>query len=180
MTRWTILAAFALAAAPAMAQDMPGDDAPAQAQNGGAATQASRPEKYVSPYIEVGQVLSADLTYDDVLTYSEVAAGIEAGIATRSAQAQLSYRYERNIGWGKHLNDSDYHQGLARAAVGVAPGVSIEGGALAARARSDIRSAAPAASNPNGDNLSQVYAVYAGPTVGTHVGAGQAVAGGQG
>ncbi|MGN6270095.1 MAG: hypothetical protein ACTHM0_09410 [Sphingomonas sp.] len=164
MTRWTMLAALALAASPAMAQDMPASDASGPAQP------APRAAKYVAPYIELGQVVDADLTNDDVLTYSEVAVGVDAGIATRSAQGQLSYRYERNIGWGKHLNDSDYHQGLARAAVGVAPGVSIEGGALAARARSDIRSAAPAASNPNGDNLSQVYAVYAGPTIGTHVG----------
>lgn len=161
MTRWTMFAALALAASPAMAQDLPQSET---------AQPAPRAEKYVAPYIELGQVLDYDLTYDDVLTYSEVAAGVDAGIATRSAQAQLSYRYERDIGWGKHLNDSDYHQGLARAAVGVAPGVSIEGGALAARARADIRSAAPAASNPNGDNLSQVYAVYAGPTVGTHIG----------
>lgn len=172
MTRWTILAALALATSPAMAQDMSGDTPPMQDAGGqpAPAQAAPRAEKYVAPYIELGQVLTADLTYDDVLTYSEVAAGIDAGISTRSAQGQLSYRYERDIGWGKHLNDSDYHQGLARAAIGVAPGVSIEGGALAARARSDIRSAAPAASEPNGDNLSQVYAVYAGPTIGTHIG----------
>lgn len=168
MMRWPLLAALALAASPALAQDMGGDTPPAQ--DSAAATQAPRAEKYVAPYIELGQVLTADLTYDDVLTYSEVAAGIDAGISTRSAQGQLSYRYERDIGWGKHLDDSDYHQGLARAAVGVAPGVSIEGGALAVRSRTDIRSAAPAASQPNGDNLSQVYAVYAGPTIGTHVG----------
>ena len=165
MKRLIALALIALAGAPALAQQTPSGDAQ------GSAETAPRAQKYIAPYIEVGQVLDADLTYDDVLTYSEVAAGVEAGIATRSAQAQLSYRYERDIGWGKHLHDSDYHQGLARAAVGVAPGVSIEGGALAARARADIRSAAPAASNPNGDNLSQVYAVYAGPTIGTHVGA---------
>ena len=172
MTRWTLIAAVALAASPAVAQDMGGDAPPMQdtTQDAAPAAAAPGPQKYVSPYIELGQVLTADLTYDDVLTYSEVSAGIDAGIATRSTQAQLSYRYERNIGWGKHLNDSDYHQGLARAAVGVAPGVSIEGGGLAARSRTDIRSAAPAASDPNGDNLSQVYAVYAGPTVGTHIG----------
>lgn len=172
MTRWTILAALVLAASPAMAQDMGGDAPPMQDDGGqpAPAQAAPRAEKYVAPYIELGQVLTADLTYDDVLTYSEVAAGVDAGISTRSAQGQLSYRYERNIGWGKHLNDSDYHQGLARAAIGVAPGVSIEGGGIAARARSDIRSAAPAASEPNGDNLSQVYAVYAGPTIGTHIG----------
>ena len=168
MKRWLLLL-LALAATPAAAQDTPAET---QAQSGAPArVEASRPQKYVAPYIELGQVLSADLTYDDVLTYTEVAAGVDAGIATRSAQGQLSYRYERDIGWGKHLDDSDYHQGLARAAIGVAPGVTIEGGALAARARTDIRSAAPAASEPNGDNLSQVYAVYAGPTIGTHIGA---------
>ena len=163
MKGWAILAALALAT-PAVAQDAPpGDAAPS-------APSAPRATKYVSPYIELGQVIDADLTNDDVLTYTEVAAGIDAGIATRSAQAQLSYRYERNIGWGKHLGDDDIHEGLARAAVGVAPGLSVEGGALATRARSDIRSAAPNGFNPNGDNLTQVYAAYAGPTLGTHVG----------
>jgi len=174
MRRWLFLAALALTASPAAAQDMGGSDGPMQDAAGQPAPDQpaprAQPQKYIAPYIEIGQALDADLTYDDVLTYSEVAAGVDAGIATRSTQAQLSYRYERDIGWGKHLNDSDYHQGLARAAVGVAPGVSIEGGGLAARARSDIRSAAPAASNPDGDNLSQVYAAYVGPTVATHVG----------
>jgi hypothetical protein len=159
MKGWTLLAALALAT-PAIAQDAP---------QGGAAP-APRAEKYVSPYIELGQVIDADLTNDDVLTYTEVAAGIDAGIATRSTQAQLSYRYERNIGWGKHLGDDDIHEGLARAAVGVAPGLSVEGGALATRARTDIRSAAPNGFDVNGDNLTQVYAAYAGPTLGTHIG----------
>lgn len=159
-----------LCASPALAQQQAADQPTYGVDHLPTTSARSAPRKYVTPYIEIGQVLDADLTYDDVLTYTELAAGVDAGIATRSAQAQLSYRYERDIGWGKHVGDANYHQGLARAAVRVARGVSIEGGALAARARSDMRSSAPVASNPKGDNLSQVYAAYAGPSVATHVG----------
>jgi hypothetical protein len=169
-----LFAAALLWAAPALAQTVPDDAPPPAATLDAPAARpqaAPRVERYVSPYIELGQAVVADLSHsDDVLTYTEVGAGIDAGIQTRNTQAQLSYRYERDIAWSKHEGDSDYHDGLARAAVGVAPGVSIEGGALATRARADIRGAAPGDKFGNHDNLTQVYAAYAGPTVGTHVG----------
>jgi hypothetical protein len=160
---------------PASAQTVPDEpgapvDAPLTPPETQAASAPQAPQKYVSPYIELGQIVTADLTNDDVLTYSEVAVGIDAGIATRSTQAQLSYRYQRDFSWQKRVGDADYHEGLARAAVGVAPGVSIEGGALATRARADIRGAAPLGAVGSNDNLTQVYAAYVGPTLGTHVG----------
>jgi hypothetical protein len=126
--------------------------------------------KSIAPYIELGQVLTADLQSGDVLTYSTVAAGIDASVQTRRAQVQISYRYERRISWDKKVGDDDVHSGLARAAVKVAPGFTLEGGALATRARSDIRGAAPGVLAGNVDNISQVYAAYAGPTLSTHVG----------
>ncbi|WP_260598700.1 hypothetical protein [Sphingomonas endolithica] len=124
----------------------------------------------VTPYIELGQVLTADLQSGDVLTYSTASAGIDASIQSRNAEVQISYRYERRFSWDKDVGDDDIHSGLARAAVKVAPGISIEGGALATRARSDIRGAAPAVLAGNVQNTSQVYAAYAGPTVSTNVG----------
>lgn len=127
-------------------------------------------QKSITPYIELGQVLTADLQSGDVLTFSTVAAGIDASVQTRRAQVQISYRYERQISWNKQVGDVDVHSGLARAAVKLAPGLSIEGGALATQARSDIRGAAPGNLAGNIDNLSQVYSAYVGPTLSTNAG----------
>lgn len=128
-------------------------------------------KKTIRPYIEIGQVVTADLQSDDVLTYSTVIAGVSAGVHTRQADVQVAYRYERRIAYRKRVGDDDVHSGLARAAVRIAPGFSIEGGAIATRVRSDIRGAAPGVLVGNVDNISQVYAAYAGPTLATHVGA---------
>ena len=138
------VALLALVATPAAAQD--------------------RARTYVAPYVEAAQILDADLDGGDVLTYSQIAVGVDAGIDTTRASGQISYRYERRIAWNDDIGDGDVHTGLARGLVRVAPGLSIEGGALAARARSDIRGAAPVLLTGNVDNISQVYSVYAGPT----------------
>ncbi|MFA5965847.1 MAG: hypothetical protein WC804_17670 [Sphingomonas sp.] len=126
--------------------------------------------KSIAPYIEIGQVATADFNTGDVLTYSTVAAGVDATVQTRRAQVQVSYRYERRISWDKKVGDADIHSGLARAAVKIVPGFSVEGGALATRARSDIRGAAPGVLAGNVDNISQVYSAYVGPTLSTHAG----------
>ena len=126
--------------------------------------------KSITPYIEIGQVLTSDLQTGDVLTYSTVAAGVDASIQTKRTQFQVSYRYERRISWDKKVGDDTVHSGLARAAVQVVPGFTMEGGALATRARSDIRGSAPGVLAGNVDNISQVYAAYAGPTLSSHVG----------
>ncbi len=126
---------------------------------------------YVSPYIELTQTVTADLTNGyDVLTYSQVAAGIDAGIATARAEGQVSYRYERRIAWDDNVADYDVHSGLARGAYKISRELTVEGGALATRARSDIRGAAPGVLAGNVDNITQVYSVYAGPTFATKKG----------
>ncbi|WCM29160.1 hypothetical protein NDN01_09855 [Sphingomonas sp. QA11] len=135
-----------------------------------AAAQDGQRNKTIAPYIELGQVLTADLQSGDVLTYSTVAAGVDASIQTQRTQMKISYRYERRISWSKRVGDDDIHSGLARAAVKIAPGFSLEGGALATRARSDIRGAAPGVLAGNVDNISQIYSAYAGPTLATNVG----------
>src|SRR3546814_1470234 len=75
------------------------------AESGGAAERGDRqrPRRQidVSPYLEVGQVLTADLKNGgDVLTYTTVAAGIDAAIVTRRAELAATLRYERQFGWG--------------------------------------------------------------------------------
>jgi hypothetical protein len=134
------------------------------------ASAADARDRYVTPYIEVAQIVDADLTNDDVVTYSQVAVGIDAGITGRNAEAQISYRYERRIQWDDRIADDDVHTGLARASVTAAPGFSLEGGALATRSRVDIRGAAPGNLTGNVDNVTQVYSVYAGPSVSTNAG----------
>lgn len=124
----------------------------------------------IAPYIELGQVLTFDVNGSDVLTYSALAAGIDASIQTKRTQVQLSYRYEHRFSESGRLTDSDIHSGLARANVALRRGLTIEGGALAARARSDARGAAPGLLVGNVANISQVYSLYAGPSLGTHIG----------
>ncbi|WP_235532791.1 hypothetical protein [Sphingomonas sp. Leaf412] len=121
----------------------------------------------MQPYVDVAQVVAADLTNDDVLTYTSLAAGIDAGVNTARSQAQVSYRYERRFDWGDDAVTQDVHSGLARAAIGIGRGVNLEAGAIATRSRSDIRGAAPG--NFVGDvaNVAQVYSLYAGPSVTT-------------
>ncbi|OQW47440.1 MAG: hypothetical protein A4S16_01775 [Proteobacteria bacterium SG_bin6] len=124
--------------------------------------------RQITPYIEAGQVVTTD--FDDTLTYTTVAAGIDANVQTRRVQVQASYRYERRIPYDGRLEDVDIHTGLARAAVQVARPLTIEAGALATRTRSDIRGAAPGVLTGNVANIGQLYAVYAGPTFATTAG----------
>lgn len=127
----------------------------------------------IDPYVDAGQVLVADLSGGgDVLTYSTIGVGVDAAIQTRRVEVQLSYNYQRRIDWQDDVADQDTHSGLARAAVRVAPGLTIEGGALATRARADIRGDAPVNLAGNVRNVSQLYSVYAGPTF--HTGEGPA------
>ena len=135
-----------------------------------AAAPAAAADRQISPYIELDQVLVDDLQSGDVLTYSEIAAGIDASISTRRAEGQISYRYERRIGEGDHLGDDDVHTGLARGSVQVTRDLTIEGGGIATRARSDIRGAAPGIFAGNVDNVTQIYSLYAGPTLTTRAG----------
>lgn len=124
----------------------------------------------ITPYIEVGQVLSADLQGGDVLTYSTVAAGIDASIRSRRVEVALSYRYERRIGYDKKVADEDIHSGLASVRARVAPGLTMEAGAIAARSRSDVRGDAATNLVGNTRNTSQVYSGYVGPSFSQSVG----------
>ncbi len=127
----------------------------------------------VTPYLEVGQVVTADVKGgdSDVLTYSTVAAGVDATVVTQRAELQVSYRYERRFDYQKAVGDDDVHTGLARGRFDIVPNtLSFETGALATRARSDIRGAAPVQGSGNVSNLTQVYSAYAGPSFATRAG----------
>ncbi len=127
----------------------------------------------VTPYLEVQQVLVADLKDgSDVLTYTTVAAGLETSIQTRQAEAQVNLRYERRFFYQDNIGDDDILSGLARGSVQVVPNVlAIEAGGIATRSRIDIRGEAPSNTVGNIDNVTQVYSVYAGPSLSTNIGA---------
>lgn len=137
----------------------------------GLASPACAQRLRAEPYIEAGQVLTADLSGDgDVLTYSTLAAGVDVSADTRRVQGQLSYRYERRFAYDKKLANDQTHSGLASVKATVARGLTLEAGAIATRARTDIRGDALVSNQGNVRNTNQVYSAYAGPNLATHVG----------
>ena len=134
--------------------------------------QARERKADVVPYIEIQQILVADLKDgSDVLTYTSVAAGVDGAIQTRNAEAQINVRYERRFSYQDNMGDEDIVSGLARGGVQVVPNLlSLEAGGLATRSRVDLRGEAPSNTVGNIDNVTQVYSVYAGPNLSTRVG----------
>ncbi len=126
----------------------------------------------VSPYLELNQVLTADLKNGgDVLTYTAAAAGVDLSVTNNRSELQLNYRYEHRFSWDKNTPDEDVHSGLARGRFELVPNtLNIEAGALATRVRSDLRGAAPTRDIGAIENVSQLYSVYAGPSFATKAG----------
>src|SRR5687767_10279133 len=58
-----------------------------------AATPRLRSE--IHPYLEVSQVVSAELDSGDTLTYTSLAAGVDGNIRTRRVTVSIGYRYQR-------------------------------------------------------------------------------------
>ena len=146
-------AALALVASPAAAQK-----------------DAGQARTTVQPYIEVSQTIDADLESGDVLTYTSAAAGIDVAFDTPRLSAQASYRYEYRFSWDDDYGDESVHSGLARASFRLTPILTLEGGALATRTRYDIRGEAPGVFGADERNVTQLYSLYAGPTMSTYAG----------
>lgn len=128
----------------------------------------------ISPYLEVDQLMFADLKggNGDVLTYTTVAAGVDANIRTRNAELQANVRYERRFAWNDDLADEDVISGLVNGRYNVVRDIlSIEGGAIATRARTDGLGGANGVLGGNVGQTSEIYSFYAGPTLTTNVGA---------
>ncbi len=130
MTKYTILALGAIAAigfsAPTVAQDFGGDFGDGvtggeESQSGGQGQRSSRVR--IDPYIEVSQIGVAELSPgDDVVTYTQIAAGVDASVTGRNNGGSVSLRYERNIGYDDDALDSDTLTGIARGYASVVPG----------------------------------------------------------
>ena len=180
-----LLAGTATGAQAQFSSDPAASDAPTsapQAESGRAASRAEgrRTQKTVdvSPYLEIGQVLTADLKNGgDVLTYTTVAAGIDAAIVTRRAELAATLRYEHRFGWNGDIGDSGTISGLARGRIEAARGLNLEAGALATRTRADGQGADSGLFIGDASNVADLYSIYAGPTfarriAGLDVGAG--------
>jgi hypothetical protein len=124
----------------------------------------------VRPYIEATQILTADLGGGDVLTYTSLAAGVDAAVSTARINGQVSYRYERRFAYDNDIGDTDIHSGLARVEAQLTRNLSLEAGGIATRSRSDIRGAAPGVLVGNVSNIAQVYAIYGGPNFAAQAG----------
>lgn len=147
----------------------------ATAQGEGAGAEDARAARSgrvdVQPYIEAAQVLTAELSPgDDVVTYTRIAAGVDAGFAGRHSAGSASLRYERRIGYGD-VDDGDSITGIARASLAVVPRhVTFEAGGLASRARVESGGATTIGGfDADDSSTTQVYSVYAGPSVQTNV-----------
>ncbi|MDT9597758.1 porin family protein [Sphingosinicella rhizophila] len=137
-----------------------------------AATLKGEPRSRITPYLEVQQVLSADLNGGDVLTYTSVGAGVDAFVSSQRVKATISYNYQRRIAWNDNLSDNDIHTGLAAAQLTVVPNLlTFDAGALAARSHGDLSVPVPGFQTADDPNLVEIYSVYAGPTLSTKVGA---------
>ncbi len=187
-----LTAAALLSGAPATAQIVSGgDDEPASvpmmgravsdealAQDGTAApltrsearaqartARASRPRVELTPYIAVNQVLSADFTDgSDLFTYTTLAAGAEASIATRRAQVSADVRYERRIAWNRNLADDNVVTGVLRGRYDIGSGLSFEAGGLATRGGDGGFSGVPDLATQTRSGGSGLYSLYAAPT----------------
>lgn len=127
----------------------------------------------IAPYLEVAQTVIADIKggNGDVLTYTSLGGGVDADIRSRRTEVQVSLRYEHQFGWNKNTPDQDVISGIASARTElIRDTLSLEGGALATRVRTDGLSGANNSLAGAGDATTNVYSAYVGPTLTNHVG----------
>lgn len=176
--RWfTAGLAATLLATPAFAQRLPDPVLDGSGEGSGSTVAdaptssepAGRRRVDVDAYVEAGQVLVAEIhPGDEVFTYTEVAAGIDASIQRRRVEAQVSYRYEHRFSYDDRFSDDDLHTGLARASVGIGRSLTLEGGAIATRSQYG----GGTLFDFGGDNsdATNLYSVYAGPSFADRIG----------
>ncbi len=141
-----------------------GDDAAAAPGQGSAQRQR---RARIDPYVEVDQVISAELSSGDTLTYTNLAVGLDGAIEMRRVSVAVSYRYDRQIGWNRDTGDRDSHSGLALVHVQAVPDLlALDAGGFAARTSGEGRFFGPV----DRDASIDVYSVFAGPSLATRAG----------
>lgn len=124
------------------------------------------------PYIEASQVFTQRFDpVDDFVTYTQLAAGVDARVIGRTNGATVSVRYERNFAWEDNARDNDTITGIARGYTEIIPRtLQFEIGGLASRTRIDGLGGTPVVPIiGDDDSVSQTYALYAGPTLSTQI-----------
>ena len=123
----------------------------------------------VTPYLGVDQVVTAPLKGDgDVLTYTNVTAGVTAEVQSRRVEATIDVQYNHSFSWNDQISDQDVLSGILTTRVNLARGLTLNAGGLATRVHTDGLSGGPVF---NGDSyVSQVYAGYVGPSYTTQLG----------
>ncbi|MBL4896695.1 MAG: preprotein translocase subunit YajC, partial [Erythrobacter sp.] len=158
-----------MVAAPLQAQTYSGEDTTASESE---APSNGRGRMSIDPYIEFNNIAAWQISpVSDVVTYTQLAAGVDATINGRNNGSSVSVRYERNFAHQSDGADSDTITGLARGYASIIPRVlTVEAGALASSTRVDAQGRS--VFNPIvDDNLStQTYSVYAGPNLQTRAG----------
>ena len=158
-----------MVAAPLQAQTYSGEDTTASESE---APSNGRGRMSIDPYIEFNNIAAWQISpVSDVVTYTQLAAGVDATINGRNNGGSVSLRYERNFAHQSDGADSDTITGLARGYASIIPRVlTVEAGALASSTRVDAQGRS--VFNPIvDDNLStQTYSVYAGPNLQTRAG----------
>lgn len=126
----------------------------------------------IDPYIEVNSIAQWQISPgDELLTYSQLAAGVDASVVGRRNGASVSLRYERNFAHQDNGLDSDSLTGLARAYTTIIPNaLTFEAGALANRTSVDSSGRSIIAPNTDVDLATHTYSVFAGPTLQTQAG----------
>jgi hypothetical protein len=126
----------------------------------------------INPYIEASQIVVAELSPgDDVVTFSQVAVGVDASINGRNNGGSVSVRYERTIGYDDNSADSGTLTGIARGYATIVPNaLTVEAGALAARTRVDPSGGTTLNALTGDSSVSTIYSAYAGPNLHTSAG----------
>jgi hypothetical protein len=126
----------------------------------------------ITPYIEVQQVFTADLSghQQDAVTYTGAAAGVDITLDSQRLHGQIDYRYEHYFSWSHRYGDSDIHDGLASVVYQPTPELSLNAGGIATRARDSLGQRTPGFLVGDLNNTTQVYAVEAGPSYAGHLG----------
>ena len=137
--------------------------APALAQG----TPVSTKKVDVTPYLGIDQVVMVPLKGDgDVVTYTNLTAGVTVEVQTRRLNAAADVQYMHSFGWG-HATDSDVLSGIANAGYKLTPELTLQAGGIASRVRTDGYSGAAAIDNRF---TSQIWGGYIGPSYATKVG----------
>lgn len=123
-------------------------------------------------YLELSQTVLDNLSQRDTLvTYTSVAAGGEVALHGRSTEGTVSLRYEHRFVETGGYGNEDLVSGFARVHRDViGRNLGIDAGGLAAISAVGQNGNATLNTVTLGNSLSQIWSVFAGPTLDTHAG----------